>query len=345
MLNEYFGLGKKKQKFPVLKRRGAGLPSKLEDDTGSQFTASISSSRPSTAQSTPSLGTIDSDATSITCSEANFSVKSPPSTPTSTNDAGCEKIMTQCCRPRSGTILRVAAYWAGIKESLATTQPRPGTDESENVETKVFDRLANRPATERLLDMRCPGDDNHSVSTSAPPLSIRPRKRTNTEIDHMIHNTTRASAELAREVGRTRPPENLTHLPSVRLVHPSLAAVPGGDRRKDRVIALPELMKQNLLERKSKAHKYEESVMLSTLAWIAKKMLALGHLLIGPYQLKDGSASGSLLDGAVAMIRLLVLAYLVYCAWLVLGLVSDVIQAVCWPFRVVSRFVEWSISS
>ena len=78
---------------------------------------------------------------------------------------------------------------------------------------------------------------------------------------------------------------------------------------------------------------------------LSSSILALMRLLVGSYHVDGAPGSGNLLDGVVALVRLLVLAYLLYCIWLVFGLVADVIQAICWPFRIVARFVEWSIKS
>jgi len=91
-------------------------------------------------------------------------------------------------------------------------------------------------------------------------------------------------------------------------------------------------------------HFFEQSTIIAAISWISRTITFLFQLLVGPLRLNGTATSGSVLEGLVALIRLLVLAYLAYCSWLVLGLVSDVIRALCWPFRIVARFVEWSLS-
>jgi len=154
--------------------------------------------------------------------------------------------------------------------------------------------------------------------------------------------------------------KTLNQLPSVRLVHPSLAAVPGADRKADRVVELSELLSQSDNEEVAKVKKPQpqklEPISTSRLwtetndpvqspKWIANSFMTFMRLLVGSYHVDGVPGSGSLLDGLVALIRLLILAYLVYCVWLVFGLVADVIQAICWPFRIMARFVEWSMKS
>jgi len=101
------------------------------------------------------------------------------------------------------------------------------------------------------------------------------------------------------------------------------------------------LMKQ---EQEQNIQLFEQSSIIAALSWISRTITFLLQLLVGPIRLNGTAASGGVLEGIVALARLLILAYLAYCSWLVLGLVADVIRALCWPFRIVARFVEWSLN-
>lgn len=362
MLNEHFGLGKKKKGSP-LKKSGGGLFSKIDDFRSSVSSTSSSKSAttiaPGSPQSVTSRG-MDSDVSSITSSECNFIVQkmemkkvvdtiedkenSPP-TP-----AGQQ---TSDSRFRSGTIMRVAAHWSGIKESLQASGVSPKIEPA--TPATPTNKSGGPFNSERLRDMRCLDDDGHQSSSSGvSPLTKRPPPRPQNHKEHVVTSTKPAVAT-----------KKLNQLPSVRLVHPTLAAIPGADRKADRVVELSELLMQNedkeAVKIKKPQHKKSAVVddVLSTSQLrtevdlpvihvpkcISGGLMALMRLLIGSYPVNGGPGSGSLFDGIVALIRLLVLAYLVYCAWLVFGLIADIIQAICWPFRIISKFVEWSIRS
>ena len=385
MLNEYFGLGKKAKKFPVLKRRDAGslvragdaqstpsTPSSSRPNTpqapGSpkeslsgpasrprsplvpaspKSTASGTASRPNTPQvpASPKAGvartasplrtsqvpvseksTTSSDTASIVSSERDFTVgSSQGSLPDKGEKMAMPKERVQVpvspLPQRSGTLVRVAAYWSGVKKSLQSTQP---------VSTPT--RLQGSP---RLDD----ADGAWSPISVVSPMTKVPTKST--------EDLFRASYDVGatKDSGTRR--TKLSQLPSVRLVHPALAARSGIGRRADRVVDLPELMKQAGDDEGNKdqsIHSFEHSTIVAAVSWISRAVAFLIQLLVGPLRLNGTAASGGVLEGIVALVRLLILAYLAYCSWLVLGLVADVIRALCWPFRIVARFVEWSLN-
>lgn len=369
MLNEHFGLGKKRKGSP-LKKPGGGLLSKLDDFRSS--ISSTSSSRPSTplAPKSPqsiSSRSLTSDAASITSSESNFvvrdvekkatrSVDDKENSPPTETSAGQHQASD--IRVRSGTIMRVAAHWSGIKESLQASSPPP------NVEPIIpitpitpVNKSDKKFGNDRLHDMQCLDDDgNQSSASGISPMTKRPPARPQNHKNQIVADTT-------KKFGVTK---KLNQLPSVRLVHPSLAAVPGSDRKAERVVELSDLLSQSENEEVVKVKKsqptksslqQDEAVntprpwtesdfpVIHIPQWLTSSTWALFRLLIGTYHVNGAPGSGSLLDGIFALVRLLILAYLVYCVWLVFGLVADVIQAICWPFRIIARFVEWSMKS
>ena len=387
MLNEYFGLGKKTKKFPVLKRRDAGAVVKAGDGIGQSAPSTPASSRPSTPQApsspkstssglasrprsplvpasarsnasdtasksgTPQIpasskaivnlstttsrisqvlaspkSTPFSDTASILSSEEDFTVKSPnPCLPAKKDNVPAQRERMQVpiapLPQRSGTLVRVAAYWLEVKQALQSTQ---------SISTPT--RLQGSPRLGSVDDPWSP------VSAVSPMTKVPTRGAEN------LFQTNRTSP-LSSEGGATTESETrrtkLSQLPSVRLVHPTLASRSGTDRRAERVVELNELMKQ---EQEQNIQLFEQSSIIAALSWISRTITFLLQLLVGPIRLNGTAASGGVLEGIVALARLLILAYLAYCSWLVLGLVADVIRALCWPFRIVARFVEWSLN-
>jgi len=394
MLNEYFGLGKKTKKFPVLKRRDAGSLAKagegLSGCSGSspstpsssrpvtpqepkspkasvsglaerprsplvpaspKATASEAASRPNTPHvpASPKAGvsrtasplrtsqvpaieksTPDtfSDTASIVSSERDFTVGSSQGSLSDKSEKMAmpkERVQVPIAPlpQRSGTLVRVAAYWSGVKKSLQSTQP---------VSTPT--RLQGSP---RLND----ADGAWSPISAVSPMTKVPTK--STEDLFRASYDVGATADSSGQARRTK----FSQLPSVRLVHPALAAQSGIDRRADRVVDLPELMKQaggDEGDKDQSIHFFEQSTIIAAVSWLSRAVTFLIQLLVGPLRLNGTAASGGVLEGIVALVRLLILAYLAYCSWLVLGLVADVIRALCWPFRIVARFVEWSVN-
>jgi len=388
MLNEYFGLGKKTKKFPVLKRRDAGSIAKAGDAQSTPSTPS--SSRPNTPQapaspkssvsglasrprsplvpaspnshvtdkalgpSTPKMPaspkasvnlttptsrtsqvpaiakvTPFSDTASILSSEEDFTVKSLDTClPAKSDNIPAQKermhVPIAPLPQRSGTLVRVAAYWSGIKQSLQSSQ------DTSTVSTPK--RLQGSP--------RLGGNDDSWSPISAVSPMTKVSIRGAEEVFQPNRNSplgSEGATTTALETRRTK----LAQLPSVRLVHPTLASRSGTNRRAERVVELDELMKQ---EQGQNIQLFEQSTVILALSWISRTVTFLLQLLVGPIRLNGTAASGGVLEGIVALIRLLILAYLAYCSWLVLGLVADVIRALCWPFRIVARFVEWSLN-
>lgn len=360
MLNEHFGLGKKNRKSPA-KKHGGGLLSKLDDFRSS--VSSTTSSRPMTPSTIPgsplsiSSKGIDSDNASMTSSEGNFVVrplkpdmnvedKENRPSPLSNGVPRSPDLLN-----RSGTIVRVAAHWSGIKESLQKSSPSPIIEPSTPL-TTTNNKLKSPFADARPKQLLGREDDgNQSSGSAVSPKTKRPPPRPQNHKEQVV------------EVKKAEPVKKLTQLPSVRLVHPSLAAIPGTDRKAERVVELGELLKQSDNEEvvkiknpqpkkkpmqnesasKLTAQDNADAPIIHAWRWFSSSIANMLRLLIGSYHVNGAPGTGSLLDGIVALVRLLVLAYLVYCVWLLFGLIADVIQAICWPLKVVARFIEWSL--